>query len=137
MAIFRADSREDSGGLQPFPFRQDNNTNGDRLMLVTPAYAQTSGGGGDILMSIVPFILMFVIFYFLLIRPQRQKMKEHQNMLSNIRRNDTVVTGGGVVGKVVKVIDDSELEVEVAKDVKVRVMRSMVADVRTKGEPAK
>lgn len=105
-------------------------------MFVTPAYAQ-SAGGGDVVMSILPFVLMFVIFYFLLIRPQRKQMKERQEMLTNIRRNDTIVTGGGVVGKVTKVIDDGELEVEVAKDVKVRVLRAMVADVRVKGEPAK
>ena len=88
-------------------------------------------------MSILPFVLMFVIFYFLLIRPQRKQMQERKEMLGNLRRNDTIVTGGGVVGKVTKVIDDNEIEVEIAKDVKVRVMRSLVADVRVKGEPAK
>ena len=106
-------------------------------MFVTPAYAQTIGGGGDLVMSVLPFVLMFVIFYFLLIRPQRKQMSERKEMLANIRRNDTIVTGGGVVGKVTKVIDDNEVEVEIAKDVKVRVMRSLVADVRVKGEPAK
>ena len=106
-------------------------------MFVTPAYAQTAGGGGDLFMSILPFVLMFVIFYFLLIRPQRKQMQERKEMLGNLRRNDTIVTGGGVVGKVTKVIDDNEIEVEIAKDVKVRVMRSLVADVRVKGEPAK
>lgn len=88
-------------------------------------------------MSILPFVLMFVIFYFLLIRPQRKQMQERKEMLGNLRRNDTIVTGGGVVGKVTKVIDDNEIEVEIAKDVKVRVMRNLVADVRVKGEPAK
>ena len=106
-------------------------------MFVTPAYAQTAGGGGDLFMSILPFVLMFVIFYFLLIRPQRKQMQERKEMLGNLRRNDTIVTGGGVVGKVTKVIDDNEIEVEIAKDVKVRVMRNLVADVRVKGEPAK
>ena len=106
-------------------------------MFVTPAYAQTAGGGGDLVMSILPFVLMFVIFYFLLIRPQRKQMQERKEMLANIRRNDTIVTGGGIVGKITKVIDDNEVEVEIAKDVKVRVMRSLVADVRVKGEPAK
>ncbi|MCB1421969.1 MAG: preprotein translocase subunit YajC [Nitratireductor sp.] len=106
-------------------------------MFVTPAYAQTAGGGGDLVMSILPFVLMFVIFYFLLIRPQRKQMQERKEMLGNLRRNDTIVTGGGVVGKVTKVIDDNEIEVEIAKDVKVRVMRNLVADVRVKGEPAK
>ena len=106
-------------------------------MFVTPAYAQTAGGGGDLVMSILPFVLMFVIFYFLLIRPQRKQMQERKEMLANIRRNDTIITGGGVVGKITKVIDDNEVEVEIAKDVKVRVMRNLVADVRVKGEPAK
>ena len=106
-------------------------------MFVTPAYAQTAGGGGDLVMSILPFVLMFVIFYFLLIRPQRKQMQERKEMLGNLRRNDTIVTGGGVVGKITKVIDDNEIEVEIAKDVKVRVMRNLVADVRVKGEPAK
>ncbi|MCB1386136.1 MAG: preprotein translocase subunit YajC [Nitratireductor sp.] len=106
-------------------------------MFVTPAYAQSFGGGSEMIMSILPFVLMFVIFYFLLIRPQRQQMKQRDEMLKNIRRNDTIVTGGGVVGKVTKVIDDHEVEVEIAKDVKVRVMRNLVADVRVKGEPAK
>lgn len=106
-------------------------------MFVTPAYAQAAGGGGEIMMSILPFVLIFVIMYFLIIRPQRQQAKSREAMLAAIRRNDTIVTGGGVVGKVTKVIDDAELEVEIAPDTKVRVMRSMVADVRVKGEPAK
>ena len=106
-------------------------------MFVTPAYAQSFGGGSEMIMSILPFVLMFVIFYFLLIRPQRKQMQERKEMLANIRRNDTIVTGGGVVGKITKVIDDNEVEVEIAKDVKVRVMRNLVADVRVKGEPAK
>lgn len=106
-------------------------------MFVTPAYAQTSGGGADMIMGILPFVLIFVIMYFLIIRPQRQQAKQRTAMLAAIRRNDTIVTGGGIVGKVIKVIDDDELEVEIAKDTKVRVARSMVADVRVKGEPVK
>lgn len=105
-------------------------------MFVTPAYAQTAGGS-DLVMSILPFILMFVIFYFLLIRPQRKAAAERTEMLNNVRRNDTVVTGGGVVGKVTKVIDDNEVEVEIAKDVKVKMVRAMIAEVRVKGEPVK
>ncbi len=105
-------------------------------MFVTPAYAQTAGGGSNMLISIMPFVLMFVIFYFLLIRPQRQQAKRREEMLKNIRRNDVVVTGGGVIGKVTKVIDDNELEVEIARDTKVKVMRSMVAEVRVKTAPA-
>jgi preprotein translocase subunit YajC len=107
-------------------------------MFVTPAYAQAAGGsagGTDLIMSILPFLLIFVIMYFLIIRPQRTQVKKREEMLKTIRRNDTVVTGGGVIGKVTKVIDDNELEVEIAQNTKIRVLRSMVADVRVKGEP--
>jgi preprotein translocase subunit YajC len=109
-------------------------------MFVTPAYAQTApaGGGADILMTFFPLILIFVIMYFLIIRPQRNQMKQREAMLAAVRRNDTVVTGGGIVGKVTKVLDEEkEVELEIAPNVKVRVVRSMIADVRTKGEPAK
>lgn len=84
-----------------------------------------------------PLILVGGIMWFLVIRPQRQQQKARAEMLSNVRRNDTVVTGGGLVGKVTKVIDDAELEVQIAPNVKVRAMRSMLADVRVKGEVAK
>ena len=105
-------------------------------MFITPAYAQSVGGGApDILMSLLPFVLIFAIMYFLIIRPQRQQMKKREEMLSNIRRNDTIITGGGVVGKVTKVTDEPEIEVEIAAGVKVKVLRSMVAEVRVKGEP--
>ena len=103
-------------------------------MFVTPAYAQAAGGGADLVLNLLPFILIFVIMYFLIIRPQRQAAKQRDAMLAAIRRNDTIVTGGGVVGKVIKVVDDHEVEVEIAKDTKVRVMRAMIAEVRTKGE---
>lgn len=103
-------------------------------MFVTPAYAQAPGGGADIILNLLPFILIFVIMYFLIIRPQRQQAKRREAMLAAIRRNDTIVTGGGVVGKVTKVIDDSEVEVEIAKETKVRVLRAMIADVRVKSE---
>lgn len=107
-------------------------------MFVTPAYAQSiGGGGGDILVSIMPFILIFVIMYFLIIRPQRQQAKKRQEMLNNVRRGDQVITGGGISAKVTKVIDDGELEVEIADGIKVRVLRSMLADVKVKGEPVK
>jgi len=108
-------------------------------MFVTPAYAQSAlgGGGGEILMSILPFLLIFVIMYFLIIRPQRTQMKKRTEMLANVRRGDQIVTGGGMIAKVTKVIDDAELEVEIADGVKVRLVRSLIADVRVKGEPAK
>ncbi|KGF70254.1 membrane protein [Hoeflea sp. BAL378] len=108
-------------------------------MFVTPAYAQSAlgGGGGEILMSILPFLLIFVIMYFLIIRPQRTQMKKREEMLKNVRRGDQIITGGGIIAKVTKVIDDAELEVEIADGVKVRLVRSLIADVRVKGEPAK
>ena len=108
-------------------------------MFVTPAYAQSTGAGGgaDMLMTFFPIILIFVIMYFLVLRPQRNQMKQREAMLAGIRRNDTIVTGGGVVGKVTKVYEDTgELEVEIAPNIKVRVLRVTVADVRVKGEPA-
>ena len=110
-------------------------------MFITEAFAQTAApgaaGGADILMSILPFLLIFVVMYFLIIRPQRAAMKRRDELLKNIRRGDQVVTGGGIVGKVTKVVDDSELEVEVAEGVKLRVVRSGVSEVRVKGEPVK
>lgn len=86
-------------------------------------------------MSILPFILIFAVMYFLIIRPQRQQMKKRAEMLANIRRGDTVVTGGGLVGKVTKVISDGEVEIDLGNGVKVVAVRAMLADVRTKGEP--
>lgn len=105
-------------------------------MLVTPAYAQAAGGAGGAFASFIPLILIFGIMYFLLIRPQQKKLKEHQNMVSNLRRGDQIVTQGGLIGKVTKVKEDNEVEVELAKDVKVRVVKNTVAQVLTKTEPA-
>ncbi|HEV7254538.1 MAG TPA: preprotein translocase subunit YajC [Mesorhizobium sp.] len=103
-------------------------------MFVTPAYAQAAGAAPDMLISILPFVLIFVIMYFLIIRPQRTQLKKRQEMLSAIRRGDTVVTGGGLVGKVTKVINDNELEVDLG-GMKVTALRGTIADVRVKGEP--
>jgi len=85
----------------------------------------------------VPLILIFVIMYFLLIRPQQKKLKEHQAMVEALRRGDQVVTQGGLIGKVTKVKDDGEIEVEIASGVVVRVVRSTVTQVLSKTEPAK
>ncbi len=105
-------------------------------MFITPAYAQgVPGGGGDFFVTLVPFILIFAIMYFLIIRPQQKRMKEHKEMVANVRRGDTVVTSGGLIGKVSKV-DEGEIQVEVAEGVKVKVARGMLAEVRAKGEPA-
>lgn len=84
----------------------------------------------------IPLILIFAIMYFLLIRPQQKKMKEHQNMVEALRRGDQVVTQGGLIGKVSKVKEDGELEVEIAEGVKVRVVKSTIAQVLNKTEPA-
>ncbi|MEX0346482.1 MAG: preprotein translocase subunit YajC [Rhizobiaceae bacterium] len=105
-------------------------------MFVTPAYAQAGGaGGGDIFGMLLPFVLIFVVMYFLIIRPQRQQAKKREEMLAAVRRGDTVVTGGGLVGKVTKVTNDHELEVDLGGGTKVTAVRSMLADVRVKGEP--
>lgn len=108
-------------------------------MFITPAFAQGAANpfGPDFLMSILPFVMIFVIMYFLIIRPQRQRMKQHQEMISNLRRGDKIVTNGGLIGKVSKVVDDAELEVELSEGVKVRIVRAMIQEVRSKSEPAK
>ena len=109
-------------------------------MFITPAFAQAAAAGGDtnsMLMSLLPFALIFVIMYFLILRPQQKKVKDHAELVKNIRRGDTVVTSGGLVGKVTKVVDDEQIEFEVADGVRVRQMRQMISGVRTKGEPAK
>lgn len=107
-------------------------------MFITPAYAQAPGGGaGDLLFGMLPFILIFVIMYLFILRPQRQKMKQHEEMISNVRKGDTVVMSGGVIGKVSKVIDDSEIQIELAEGVRVRAFRPMIHEVRAKGEPVK
>ncbi|SLN42074.1 preprotein translocase subunit YajC [Pseudoruegeria aquimaris] len=109
-------------------------------MFATPAYAQAAGGGSAIA-SFVPLILIFAIMYFLLIRPQQKKMKEHQNMVNALRRGDQIVTQGGIVGKVTKVLDGADttgqIEVEIAEGVKVRVVQATVAQVLNKTEPTK
>jgi preprotein translocase subunit YajC len=112
-------------------------------MLITPAYAQFgnifggAGGSGNMIVQFMPLILIIVIMYFLILRPQQRKVKLHQDMIKAVRRGDTVVTNGGLVGKVTKVVDDDQIEVEISDGVRVRQVRSMVTDVRAKGEPAK
>jgi preprotein translocase subunit YajC len=86
---------------------------------------------------LLPFAIIFVIMYFLILRPQQKKVKEHADLVKNIRRGDTIVTQGGLVGKVTKVVDDDQVEFEIADGVRVRQMRQMITAVRSKGEPAK
>jgi preprotein translocase subunit YajC len=105
-------------------------------MFATPAYAQAAGGAAGAFTSFIPLILIFAIMYFLLIRPQQKKLKEHKGMVEALRRGDQVLTQGGIIGKVSKVKDDGELEIEIAEGVKVRVLRHTIAQVLSKTEPA-
>jgi len=100
-------------------------------------YAQAAPGGAfDMLNSlIVPTMLIIGIMYFLMIRPQQKRLKEHREMVANVRRGDTIVTSGGIVGKVTKV-EDQELQVEIAEGVRIKVVRSTISEVRGKGEAA-
>ncbi len=106
-------------------------------MFDASAYAATAGGaaGPGFLIQILPFVAIFVLFYFLLIRPQQRRLKEHQNLIANLRRGDVVVTAGGLIGKVTRIADD-EASVEVAEGVRVRVVKSTITTVRAKTEPA-
>ena len=106
-------------------------------MWISPAYAQAAGGAvsGSSLIQLAPLLLIFVVFYFLLIRPQQKKLKEHRAMLDAVRRGDRVVTNGGIIGLVTKVTDDRELTVEIAENVRVKVMRDMISSVISKTEP--
>jgi preprotein translocase subunit YajC len=111
-------------------------------MLITPAYAQNlpfglGGDSGGMITSLLPLLLIVVIMYFLVLRPQQQRVKQHQAMVKALRRGDTVVTNGGLVGKVTKVVDDDQIEVEISDGVRVRQMRAMVSEVRAKCEPVK
>ncbi len=107
-------------------------------MFTAPAYAQAAGGAGtgSAFSAFIPIILIFVVFYFLLIRPQQKRMKDHQAMLNAVRRGDKVVTNGGIVGTVTKVLtDERELQVEIAENVRVRVKQDMLSNVISKSEP--
>lgn len=107
---------------------------------ITPAFAQAGApAGSDAITSlIIPMALMIAIFYFLIIRPQQARAKSHREMMEKVRRGDTVVTSGGFVGRVTKVTDASdEVEVELSDTMRVRVLKSTLMDVRSKGEPVK
>lgn len=105
---------------------------------ITPAFAQAApgGGGGSFLISMLPFIMIFAIMYFLIIRPQQKRLKDHREMVAALRRGDTVVTSGGIIGKVVRAEDD-EIQVEIADGVKVKIVRGTISEVRSKTEPVK
>ena len=107
-------------------------------MFISDAYAQAAAGAGgqDIIGTFAPFVLIFIVFYFLLIRPQQKRAKEHKGMIEGLKRGDKVITSGGIVAKVTKVVDDNEVEVEISRDVKVKVIRSTISQVMGKPEPA-
>jgi len=107
-------------------------------MLITPAYAQAGGlfDSQSAMVQILPFVLIFVVFYFLLIRPQQQKQKQHRSMLDALRRGDRVVTGGGIIGTVNRVTSAEEVEIDIAQNVRVRVLRSTITSVMAKPDPA-
>jgi preprotein translocase subunit YajC len=109
------------------------------MNFITPAYAQAAGAPGstDFVMQLVPFAVILVIMYFMIMRPQQKRAKAHQEMISNVRRGDTVVTAGGLIAKVSRTLDDAEVEIEISQGVKVRLLRTMISDVRSKGEPVK
>jgi preprotein translocase subunit YajC len=110
-------------------------------MWITPAFAQAAtapaGGGFDqsLLVNMLPIVAIIAIMYVLMFRPQQKRAKQHQEMVKNLRKGDSVVTSGGIVGKVTKLVDDEQIEIEIAQGVRVRQLRSMVTEVRAKGEP--
>ncbi|HNR77744.1 MAG TPA: preprotein translocase subunit YajC [Parvularculaceae bacterium] len=102
-------------------------------MFISPAYAQAAGAAApNPLLQLAPFILVFVFFYFLIIRPQQQARKKHMEMISNVRKGDVVVTSGGLIGKITKVLEGDEVMVELGPDVVVKVVKSTLSDVRSK-----
>jgi preprotein translocase subunit YajC len=106
-------------------------------MLISPAYAQGAGlFDQSALIQFLPLVLIFVVFYFLLIRPQQKKQKDHRSMLEALRRGDRVVTGGGILGTVSKVVGPEEVEIDIAPNVRVKVLRSTITSVLAKPDPA-
>lgn len=110
------------------------------LGLISSAYAQSAApaaaGGGDQLLFFSQFIIIGLIVYFLMIRPQQQKAKQLKNQLAQLRRGDSVVTAGGIVGTVARVVNDDELLLDIAENVRVRVIRATITTILSKGEPA-
>lgn len=110
-------------------------------MFSSPAYAQSAGaapsGGAALFMQFAPLLLIFLIFYMLILRPQQKRMKDHRALIDAVKKGDTVVTGGGLIGKATRV-DDTEVEVEIATGVKVKALKATLSDVRplASGKPA-
>ncbi|MCE7997932.1 MAG: preprotein translocase subunit YajC [Rhodobiaceae bacterium] len=106
-------------------------------MFITPAYAETAaGGGGELLSFVFPLVAIFAIMYFLVIRPQQKRAKEHAEMVNAVRRGDEVITAGGIMGKVTKVSDGDDVQVEIADGVRIKVIKSTLSNVRSKSQPA-
>ena len=108
--------------------------------MFTSAFAQVPGattGGMDLVLQMAPFAVILVIMYFLILRPQQKKAKDHRDLIGNVRRGDTIVTTGGLIGRVTKATEPTEVELEIALNVRVRVLRQMISEVRAKGEPVK
>lgn len=105
-------------------------------LIIPPAYAQTIGGfGGFDFMSLLPIVLIFVVFYYFLIRPQQKKAQQHKELLTSLRRGDRIITNGGLIGVIHKVVSDQELQVEIAEGIRVRIARAMIADRLSRTEP--
>jgi preprotein translocase subunit YajC len=106
-------------------------------MFITPAYANTAaGGGGELLSFVFPLVAIFAIMYFLVIRPQQKRAKDHAEMVNAVRRGDEVITAGGIMGKVTKVSDGDDVQVEIADGVRIKVIKSTLSNVRSKSQPA-
>ena len=107
---------------------------------ISSAFAQVPGSTGsssDVLMQLAPFAVILVIMYFLILRPQQRRAKQHQDLVKAVRRGDTIVTNAGLIGKVTKSVDDNEIEIEIAPNVRVRQLRQMISEVRSRSEPVK
>ena len=114
---------------------------GSKAIFISPAFAQAAGAASGGYETILQYVTLFgpilLIMYFMVLRPQQKRAKDQADLIKNIRRGDTITTSGGLIGKVTKVVDDGEIEVEIAPNVRVRVARPMVTDVRAKGEPVR
>jgi preprotein translocase subunit YajC len=110
-------------------------------MFATPAFAQATSGAGaptggpqDLILQLALPAMLLVLFYFLMMRPQQQRQKKHQEQVGGLKRGDTVVLSSGIIGQVTRV-DDTEATLEISPKVEVKVVKSMIADVRTRGAP--
>jgi preprotein translocase subunit YajC len=98
--------------------------------MISKAYAAAQPGGGDVFLQLLPFILIFFIIYFLILRPQQKRVKAHKEMIDNLKKGDGVITQGGLIGKVTKVINEHEIEIQISDDVKVKVVKGMISDLK-------